>query len=125
MKNKEKYFDKIIDSIFDGECDEFIEPYVLIPNGVKCSEVDCDTCRRMAKEFFEKEYEEPKICWEKVEVDTPILVRGNETSAWIKRHFAKYENGMVFAWDLGKTSYTAGKYGCSRWNYAKLYEGEE
>ena len=72
-----------------------------------------------------KEYEEPKVDWSQVEVDTPILVRDSEYGEWFKRHFAEYKNGKVYTWDNGYTSWTAcGDMGA--WNYAKLAEsGEE
>ena len=67
--------------------------------------------------------EEPENYWSKVAVDTPILVRDGENENWLKRHFAKYENGIVYAWDNGSTSWT----GCCTitWNYAKLAEAGE
>lgn len=65
----------------------------------------------------------PEIDWSKVKVDTPILVRDNEDSKWLKRYFAKYENGLVYAWLGENTSYDT----CSaaKWKYAKLAESEE
>ena len=74
-------------------------------------------------EFTEVEKE---IDWSKVAVDTNILVKGKEDSGWNRRHFAKCENGAVYAWNNGKTSFTAvSKENYSDWEYAKLYEGEE
>ena len=68
------------------------------------------------------EYEEI-VQWDKVDVDTKILVSENGKK-WEKRYFAKYKYGKVYAWDYGATSYS-GKH-CSTWKYAKLYEeGEE
>ena len=68
------------------------------------------------------EYEEI-MQWNKVDVDTKILVSENGKD-WDKRYFAKYEYNRVYAWDYGATSYS-GKH-CSTWKYAKLYEeGEE
>ena len=65
--------------------------------------------------------EEPEIDWSKVAVDTPILVRDSKGESWRERHFAKYENGIIYAWDDGKTSWTAGE--CATlWRYAKLAE---
>ena len=73
-----------------------------------------------------EEYKEPEIDWSKVEVDTPILVSQTEDGdeEWIKRHFAKYENGKVYAWDGGSTSWTS-KGNMTGWNFAKLAESEE
>ena len=60
--------------------------------------------------------------WSKVLVDTPILVSDTETDGWVRRHFAKIENGMVYAWDEGKTSFTAKMHECTGWYHAKLAE---
>ena len=46
------------------------------------------------------------IDWDKVEVDTPILVRMRDGDLWTCRHFAKYENEKVYAWVNGKTSWS-------------------
>ena len=74
---------------------------------------------------------EEVVDWSKVPVDTKILVANcdseGEVIEWKKRHFAKYENGIVYAWSDGQTSFTAELDGsCINWDYAKLYEeGEE
>ena len=64
------------------------------------------------------------IDWFKVSVDTPIWVKDNDGVEWFPRHFAKYENGIVYTWAFGKTSHTIGdligKY--NEWKYAKLYQ---
>ena len=65
--------------------------------------------------------EEPKIDWSQVAVDTPILVRDTENEVWIKRHFAKYENGNIYAWCNGCTSWTEGRKALI-WEFAKLAE---
>lgn len=66
------------------------------------------------------------VDWSKVAVDTPILVRDSEEEAWRKRHFAKYENGIVYAWGYGATSWSArGSGDISDWKMAKLAESEE
>lgn len=64
--------------------------------------------------------------WRNVPVDTPILVRQTEGHAWIHRYFAKYENGTVYAWEQGATSWSVEKqaYICD-WKYAKLAESED
>ena len=67
--------------------------------------------------------EEPKTDWSKVKVDTPILVRQGKNGEWLERHFAKYENGDVYAWVDGQTSWTGADE--IKWKYAKLAENEE
>ena len=64
--------------------------------------------------------EEPEIDWYKVAVDTPILVKNSKNEYWHERHFAKYVNGRVYAWNDGKTSWTED--GVIAWEYVKLAE---
>ena len=64
--------------------------------------------------------EEHEIDWYKVAVDTPILVKNSKNENWHERHFAKYVNGRVYAWNDGKTSWTED--GVIAWEYVKLAE---
>lgn len=61
------------------------------------------------------------IDWSTVEVDTPILVKNSRYGDWHKRHFAMFEEGIIYAWNKGTTSKTA-NFGnsVSTWEYAKL-----
>lgn len=62
-----------------------------------------------------------EVDWSKVEVDTKVLVSDNAEN-WYPRHFAKYEDGKVYSWVRGKTSYTADEDECNTWKYTKLEE---
>lgn len=73
-------------------------------------------------ELAEMNFEEI-IDWSKVPVDTKILVRNYKENKWKKRYFAKYENGTVYAWYNGGTSYSQSD--TIDWDCAKLYKGEE
>lgn len=66
--------------------------------------------------------EEHEIDWYKVAVDTPILVRDSEDEAWQRRYFTKYENGLIYAWIYGYTSWTIPNGNNTAWTYAKLAE---
>ena len=133
MKNYEKYADKI-KRYSDSQvlCDEIKIPFILEPIGKSCArDIDCDTCQTLTTLWLLEEYEEPKepeepeIDWSKVKVDTPILVRDAENTEWLKKHFAKYEDGIVYVWNLGRTSWSApNNKSVSAWQYAKLIEDE-
>lgn len=94
--------------------------------GLKC--VNClfydysseRTCDEVAMAWADAEYIEQEVDWSKVAVDTPILVSIDNVQ-WYCRHFAKYENGLFYVWDDGRTSYTTNTK--STWKYAKLAEG--
>ena len=63
---------------------------------------------------------EDEIDWDKVEVDTKVLVRDRPYNEWLKRHFAKYENGKVYVFNDGRTSWN--NEGITHWEETKLWE---
>ena len=128
MKNYEKYAEKIREYKGQNFCKDFVMPNIL--KSEVCGGLACGACYMLQTIWLLEEYEEPeepeepKTDWSKVEVDTPILVRDFEGSDWFRRHFAKYENGTVYAWDGGDTSWSGGDV-MTMWKYAKLAESEE
>ena len=60
--------------------------------------------------------------WSKVPVDTPILVKQHKKDKWVKRYFAKYEDGIVYAFPEGNTSKTYSLSCLLSWEYAILFE---
>lgn len=124
MKNYEKYAEKMKKLHRAEWCDVIAKSNALKSFGIKCANISCSQCGVMTTLWLLEEYEEPETDWSKVEVDTPILVRDFEGSDWFRRHFAKYENGTVYAWDGGDTSWSGGDV-MTDWKYAKLAEGEE
>ena len=121
MKNYEKYAEEIREYNGCNFCTDFVVPYVLKSDD--CFN-NCSKCGMLQMLWLLEDYEEPEVDWSKVEVDTPILVRDFEGSDWFRRHFAKYENGTVYAWDGGDTSWS-GVDVMTDWKYAKLAESEE
>lgn len=131
MLNIEKYKDKLIElGVIDIN-------KLAIKDGVpyRCSGDSCDDCDFKNSEkgcyicgctdwLFSEYKEEPEVDWSKVKVDTPILVRDYESYKWTKRYFAKFEDGKVYAWQVGATSWTADSK-LNPWKYAKLAESEE
>ena len=63
------------------------------------------------------------VDWSKMPVDTPILVKDDCDDKWEKAYFAKYEDEMIYAWDNGRTSFSArNKENTFIWDRAKLAE---
>lgn len=63
------------------------------------------------------------IDWSKVKVDTPILVKDDCDDKWEKAYFAKYEDEMIYAWNNGRTSFSArSEDDTFIWDRAKLAE---
>lgn len=136
MKNREKFREEFLNSVFRGNVEEYCEfakKYVL-PNlmGYTTGECDkvssCRLCRTIFAFWLDEEYEEPEVDWDNVPVDTLVRVRDGEDEEWLLRYFKginyrrlrrRYE-----AWESGATSKTAnGEYLC--WNYCELVEDED
>lgn len=127
MTNREKYAEQILDIACSGTRIA-VEKNVMEP--VPCSDISCkycylrlkkgSRCDDACKEWCESEYKEPPIDWSKVPVDTPILVKNNHDDEWLHRHFAKFEDDYVYAWEDGRTSWSSSDE--VDWKYAKLAE---
>ena len=122
MKNYEKYADEIKKYKDYNFCGDFVVPHIL--KSRSCGNTSCDQCKMLQTIWLMEEYEEPEVDWSKVKVDTPILVRNLEYRRWVKRYFAKYKDGIVFAWTGGSTSEDAHNVR-TPWKYAKLAENEK
>lgn len=129
MTNKEKFAEQILDIACNGDSIA-VNKVTLEPircRGTACEECllnfNSEFCRHGRKRWADSEYVEPPIDWSKVAVDTPILIRDNSFSEWGKRYFAKYENGSVYAWNHGATSWSSNS--CTRWKLAKLPDKEQ
>lgn len=132
MTNKERYGDKLIELAANAGVFVLKNGEPALCKEIKCEDCDFDklnSCKgnaRVFQEWLNSGYTEPPVDWSKVAVDTPILVRDSEEEAWRKRYFAKYENGIVYAWDHGTTSWSAcGSSNIIDWKFAKLAESEE
>ena len=121
MKNYEKYADEIREYKGCNFCIDFVLPNIMESND--CGG-NCEVCRMRQMLWLLEEYKEPETDWSKVEIDTPILVRDYESQEWEARHFAKYEDGVIYTWDGGSTSWTS-KGNVTEWKYAKLAKSEE
>ena len=123
MKNYEKYADEIKGCDGSNFCRDFVKPHIL--KSRSCANTSCDQCKMLQIIWLMEEYEEPEkpeVDWSEVKVDAPILVRQGNNGRWLERHFAKYENGDVYAWVDGQTSWTGEDE--IKWKYAKLAEPE-
>lgn len=123
MKNYERYADEIKNFDCNNDfCDDFVKPYIL--KSSTCVGTSCVACQLKQAVWLLEEYEEPEVDWNNIAVDTPILVRESKDREWKRRYFAAYKDGIIFAWVIGKTSWTA-LGDTTEWNYAKLAESEE
>lgn len=97
-----------------------------------CYNVECKNCifhdvgcinnkiKWADEEYIESE---EQVNWSELPVDTPILVKDSISRNWERRHFAKYVDGGVYAWNDGLTSFTTYSDDfVTLWSYAKLAE---
>lgn len=118
MKNYEKYADELRKYEVEELCNKFIKPNILKKDN--CSGINCTACSMRMMLWLLEDCEESEVDWNKVEVNTPILVRDCDDDRWIKRYFAKYENEIIYAWNSGATSWSTSH--ITGWKYAKLAE---
>lgn len=133
MKNREKYRDEILNSVFRGNGDaycEFVKKNVL-PNLTDCTNWECEElhscglCLVIFDSWIDEEYEAD---WSNVPVDTLVRVRDGEDEEWLLRYFKGIDEeapgSRFMAWDGGSTSITSnGEY--TYWNYCELVEEED
>lgn len=131
MTNREKYAEQILDIAVTCSCIAVDEKGKMY----KCENLMCRdcifsrnenrerSCAENTKEWSEKEYVEPPIDWSKVPVDTKVYVRDSDSAPWEPRYFAKFEDGKIFVWTNGATSFSRNSVcGFSWWNQGKLAE---
>lgn len=130
MLNREKYSKEIVDVALKDETFALMDGKICACSDVQgctsCAFYDRDDCIISKQEWANREYVEPYVDWSKVAVDTPILVRDVKSGEWNRGYFAMYENGTVFTWYHGATSWSAeSDSDITSWKYAKLAESEE
>ena len=131
MTNREKFAEQILDIACSNDAIA-VDKATLEP--IACGKLECKDCLFNVSDdmpcgnkrikWANSEYVEPPVDWSKVAVDTPILVNDSSDRKWLKRYFARYENGSVFAWNGGKTSWSS-EGNATAWVLAKLPDKEQ
>lgn len=129
MTNREKFAEQILDIACNGGS---IAVNKVTSEPMRCQGTACkeclfnfngdEFCIDKRKKWANSQYVESFVDWSKVAVDTPILVRDSIFCKWVKRYFAKYENGSVYVWNNGATSWSGDR--CTVWKLAKLPDKE-
>lgn len=131
MTNREKYAEQILDIAVTGHSIAIDKKGKIY----KCNEFKCENCifsrdesdgsdcYEKTKEWSEQEYVEPPVDWSKVPVDTKVFVRDSDSDTWKHRYFAKFEDGKIYTWNDGRSSFTSFEPGATLWwNQGKLAE---
>lgn len=127
MTNREKYAEQIIDmaakdiKITVDKKGRLSDCFAI--NCHDCAWINCNNCRKKFRAWLEQEYVEPVVDWSNVAVDTKVYVRDSDSGHWKPRYFAKIEDGKIFTWTCGATSFSASDLNdVTRWNQGKLAE---
>lgn len=84
---------------------------------------DINSCKEAIETWLDQEHKEVPSIPEDTPVDTKILVRNRDNGLWKCRYLAKIEDGKVYAWSYGATSFSVDlPTDYCRWDQAKLYE---
>lgn len=109
--------------VFTHECNEF-----SYEENLKSKTYEKLDIVKIYKDFrgeliWERDEKEKGIDWSKVETDTLLKVKLFEDEDECFRYFAKYENGSVYVWINGATSFTVeNKYDIVEVHSAKICE---
>lgn len=128
MTNKEKYAQKILNIVCDGDTVAIVHNEPCNCSSLDCYKCDLYTtdyehdCNDKLAEWCNKEYQE--VDWSKIPVDTKVYVRDSKNEQWLPRYFATYDEytDSVMTYDNGATSWSGRSELTNRWNYAKLAE---
>lgn len=135
MKNREKYADKIIKIVLNGETCDFMKN-VVIPLYIDgressenfCSTNSCEGCSKLFAFWLDGEYNKPPTDWANVPVDTLVRVRYSVNGEWLLRYFKGIDTRGYCqpfeTWADGATSVTAEGY-TEHWEHCELAEDEE
>lgn len=135
MKNREKYADKIIKIVLNGETCDFMKN-VVIPLYIDgressenfCCTNSCEGCSKLFAFWLDGEYEVPPTDWANVPVDTLVRVRYSVNGEWLLRYFKGIDTRGYCqpfeTWADGATSVTAEGY-TEHWEHCELAEDEE
>lgn len=127
MTNREKYAEQIINmAVNDIKITVDKEGRLSDCFAINCKDCawsSCNQCRKKFREWLEQEYVEPVVDWSNVAVDTKVYVRDSDSDPWEPRYFAKFEDGKIFVWTNGATSFSRNSVcGSSWWNQGKHAE---
>lgn len=119
MTNREKYAEQILDmaandiKITVDKEGRLSDCFAI--NCKDCAWSSCNNCRKKFRAWLEQEYVEPVVDWSNVAVDTKVYVRDSDSEPWKPRYFAKFEDGKIYTWNDGRSSFTASEPESTLW----------
>ena len=89
---------------FDGTSVEYVVKADSVGN-LRCKDMSKIEEKLALNRILEMEFEEV-IDWNKIPVDTKVLVNNDNGVVWDKRYFKEYKDGFFIVFSDGKTSWT-------------------
>lgn len=123
MKNKDLYKREIVEIAISGDKVAVVDNKPVKCSAIKCKECDLFVPRMGCNGSCSKWMNTETTNWSKVPVNTKILVRDYNKEPWKRRYFARFEDGKVYAWNNGATSYSEKR--MTVWAQAKLFEEDK
>lgn len=109
MLNKEKFAKEIVEIVTNGKDLSVVNGKPCSCDDTRCA--DCDfhnnSCTEGIKEWANSEYKESVIDWDRVPVDTPVLVWDTDDKHKKKRYYAGLNDGYYMAFNNGTTSWSS------------------
>lgn len=134
LKNREKYRNESMSVIkVDGRICGFVMTHGIFQmfgtdKESFCGQTSCVDCAAALQLWLDEEYEESKVDWDNVPVDTLVRVRDDENDEWnlmyLKGVDEKDPRYRYMARTNGATSKTALGY-YEKWKYCELVEDDE
>lgn len=128
MLNKEKFAKEIIEIVTNGNSNDIavVDGKPCVCGNTRCK--DCDfngiTCDKELNEWANSEYKEIEIDWDRVPVDTPVLVWNYDKKYKKKRYYAGRDGTKFMTFDLGATSWSCDEI-TSSWFNCELARKED
>lgn len=109
MLNKEKFAKEIVEIVTNGKDLSVVNGKPCSCDDTRCA--DCDfhnnSCTEGIKEWANSEYKESVIDWDRVPVDTPVLVWDTDDKHKKKRYYAGTNGTKFMTFDWGATSWSS------------------
>lgn len=126
MLNKEKFAKEIIEIATSGKTLGVADGKPCVCSIKNCN--DCDfypgTCVDELEKWANSEYKEIEIDWDRVPVDTPVLVWDMFAENKRRRYYAGLKNGRHMAFNGGATNWSSNE-NTTSWSNCELARGED
>lgn len=121
MSNKEKFAKEIIEIAINGENISVVGGKPRVCGRISCDGCDfyVGNCIKKLEKWANSEYKEIEIDWDRVPVDTPVLVWDMFAENKRRRYYAGLKNGRYMAFDGGATNWSSNE-NTTSWSNCEL-----